>query len=123
MGKDVRVVIVEPHTPAKEAVIKDDLSSLQKIVDGWIEITYPFDDDVCVVGNEEAKLIGMEGTARINGSVYCGPLIIVGESEDGEFADLTDEQVQAYVDMFSEPDEISKEEIEDDMGFTIWGWN
>lgn len=122
MSKDVRVVIVKPHEPAKEAVIKDDLSMLQQTVEGWIEITYPFDDNVCVVGNDEAKLIDMEGTARINGSIYCGPLIIVAEGEDGEFADLTDEQVQEYLEMFAEPAEISQEEIEGDMSYTIFSW-
>ena len=120
--KNLRVVIVEPGKPAREAVIQDDLHSLQQVVDGFIEFTYPFDDNACVMGNDEAKLLGMKGTAKINGSVYCGPIVIVGDDYEGNLTDLTDEQVQKYLEMFAEPEEISDDDIANDMSFTIWSW-
>ena len=120
---EIKVVIVKPHEPAYEAVIKNDLYELQQIVGGWIEITYPFDEDVCVIGNDEAKLIGMEGTLSINDSIYCGPVIIVGDDyENGVFKSLTDEQIKFYTDMFSIPENIDQAAIEADMGYTIWSW-
>ena len=76
------MVIVEPHKPAYEALVEDSLESLQRAVKGYIEITYPFDDNAMVIGNEEAKLIGMEGNRRVNGSVYAGPLLIAADDGD-----------------------------------------
>ena len=86
-----KMVIVEPHKPAYEAVVGDTLESLQRAVGGYIEITYPFDDNAMIIGNEEAKLIGMEGNRRINGSVYAGPLLIAADDGEGGTTDLTDE--------------------------------
>lgn len=124
MSNKIKVVLVEPHKPAREAEIFDSLSSLQQTVDGYIEITYPFDDNAVVIGNEEAKLEGLDGTARINGQIYCGNLIIAGDDEEGGLMSLTDEQVKTYLEMFAEPEEISPDEIEDDLnfGFQIFGW-
>lgn len=118
-----RMVIVEPHKPAYEALVEDSLESLQRAVNGYIEITYPFDDNAFVIGNEEAKLIGMEGNRRVNGSVYAGPLLIAGDDGEGGSTDLTDEQVEKYKQMFSMPEDISPEEVEADTGFFIAGWS
>ena len=118
-----KMVIVEPHKPAYEALVEDSLESLQRAVKGYNEITYPFDDNAFVIGNEEAKLIGMEGNRRINGSVYAGPLLIAADDGVGGTADLTDKQVERYKQMFSMPEDISPEEVEADTGFFIAGWS
>ena len=81
-----------------------------------MEITYPFEDNAVIVGNEEARLNGMEGNRRVNGEPYAGPMYIVGDDGEGGFCDLTDEQVEKYGKMFSEPDEdITPEELEPHM--------
>lgn len=118
-----KMVIVEPHKPAYEALVEDSLESLQRAVKGYIEITYPFDDNAMVIGNEEAKLIGMEGNRRVNGSVYAGPLLIAADDGEGGTTDLTDEQVERYKQMFSMPEDISQSEVEADTGFFIAGWS
>ena len=74
-----RAVILEPNKAAREEWIEDTLENLQSIVGGYIEVTYPFDDNAVVVGNEEAKLVGLKGNRHINGSVYAGNLIIIGD--------------------------------------------
>ena len=51
------VVVVLPHKPAYEAIVGTRLEDLQRAVQGLIEITYPFDDNAVVIGNDEAKLI------------------------------------------------------------------
>ena len=117
-----KMVVIEPHKPAYEVLIVDSLEALQKAVDGFIEISYPFDDNAMVIGNEEAKLIGMEGNRRINGGIYAGPLLIAADDGEGGTTDLTDEQVKQYKQMFAIPEEISREEVDADTGFAITGW-
>jgi hypothetical protein len=117
-----KMVIVEPHKPAYEALVDDSLESLQRAVGGYIEITYPFEDNAMVIGNDEAKLIGMEGNRRINRSIYAGPLLIAADDGEGGTTDLTDEQIERYKQMFAQPEDISQAEVEADTGFIITSW-
>ena len=71
------------------------------------------------LGNEEAKLHHMAGTRRVEGSIYAGPLYILGDNGQGEFIDLTQEQVDKYLDRFADPEYISDEEVEADCGYSI----
>ena len=113
------VVYVEPHKAPYIAEIEHTLEAEQKAVGGLIEPIYL--GDVCLVGNEEAKLIGMEGNRRIGDgtSIIAGPFFICGLTED-DFRGLTAEEAEKYMIQFREPEEISREEVEADMGFTIY---
>lgn len=116
----MRVVYVEPHKAPYVADIARTLEAEQKAVGGLIE---PIDNDdgTCLVGNEEAKLIGLEGNRRIGdgSSIMAGAFFVCGDG--GEvFRSLTDEEVVKYMERFAEPEEISKEEVEADMGFIIY---
>ncbi len=123
----LRVLMIEPGKPPVETRIVDKLETLQRAVspdgsDSYIEITYPFDDNAVILGNEEAKLIGMKGNRHVNGSVYAGQIYIVGDSGDGELCGLTDEQISKYLKLFSKPEYISDAEVRSDMGITIFGF-
>ena len=113
------VVYVEPHKAPYIAEIEHTLEAEQKAVGGLIEPIYL--GDVCLVGNEEAKLIGMEGNRRIGDgtSIIAGPFFICGLTED-DFRGITAEEAEKYMIQFREPEEISREEVEADMGFTIY---
>lgn len=117
-----RMLVIEPHKAPYEAVIPDKLESLQEAVSGYIEITYPFEDNAIVISNEESKLIGMDGNRRGNGQIYAGPMLISADDGSGELTDLTDEQITKYTEMFRYPEEISKEEVENDTGFTFYSF-
>lgn len=117
-----RMLIVEPYKAPYEAVIPDNLESLQDAVGGYIEITYPFEDNAVVISNEESKLIGMDGNRRVNGQVYAGLMLISADDGSGELTDLTDEQITKYTEMFRYPEEISQEEVENDTGFTFYSF-
>ena len=117
-----RAVIIEPGKAAREEWIEDTLENLQATVGGYIEVTLPFDDNAVVVGNDEAKLIGLKGNRHISGVVYAGTLIIIGDDRYGEFMSLTEEQVGKYLEMFKEPEDISDEEVQNDIGFIGWSW-
>lgn len=115
----MRVVFVEPMKAPVVAEVRNNLAGLQQAVDGLIEPVY-FEDGTVLVCNEEGKLNGMQGNRRIGDgrTVIAGPFFICGD--DGEnFKGLTDEEVEKYMNVFKEPEEISQAEVEADMGFTI----
>ena len=55
----MEVLLVEPGKEARIAEIGNDLKSLQAAVGGYIEATYPFDDPVALVCNDEGKIMQM----------------------------------------------------------------
>lgn len=116
----MRVVYVEPNKPPYIAEVEHTLEGEQKAVKGLIEAVYFEDSEACIICNEEAKLIGMEGNRRVgdNFTIIAGPFFVCGTTED-DFRGLTDEEVTIYMDLFKEPDQISQEEVEADTGFAI----
>lgn len=123
----LKTLMILPNEKPIETRVIDTLDNWQRAVsrlgeDSMMEVTYPFDDSAVVVGNEEAKLIGMEGNRRVGNSIYAGPLYIVNDDGCGNFCDLTDEQIKKYNNMFEEPEDISPEEVENDCGFSVFGF-
>lgn len=66
----IKVVLVEPGKLARTAEIDSSLAGLQQVVKGSIEACYPFEEEVCIVCNEEGKLNGM----ALNRAVYGEPV-------------------------------------------------
>ena len=120
----LRCIYLTPGNKPLDLKLKvDEYETLKDAVQGFVEITYPFDDTVAVVGNEEAKLEGMKGNFRIGSSIYAGPVLIVGDNGGEDFTSLTPEQAERYMKRFAEPEEISAEEAQTDMGITFIGFN
>lgn len=112
-----RVVYVEPGKPACEKQIGTRLEDLQAAVGGYIECVYAHDDQTLIVSNDEAKLLGMEGNRRLeNGSILAGPFFVVGVQGEN-FRSLTDEETSLYLQRYAQPQEISPQEVQQDMGF------
>ena len=121
----MKVVMVEPNKPAYITEIEHSLKGMKEAVGGLIEPIYYLDEPRAVmVGNEEAKLIGMEGNRRFGDRIVAGPFFICGEkmTEDGmDFCSLSDELCEKYVQKFAVPERISQDEVEQDIGFTLIG--
>ncbi len=119
----MKVVMVEPNKPAYVTEIGSDYESLRKAVGGLIEpIYFLHDPDAVMVGNGAAKLLGMEGNRRFPDGIVAGPFFICGEemTEDGmDFCSLSDELCEKYVRQFSQPQEITQDEVEQDMKIEI----
>lgn len=118
--KKLTVVMVEPHKEPYVTEISDELSALQKAVGGYIEVVGN-GDGTLIICNEVGKLKGLEGNRKIHdgASVIAGTFFIVGE--DGEnFRSLTDSETAKYMERFAEPENISQDEVESDMGFTFY---
>ena len=118
-GNLMRIVYVEPGRPAYEAEIPHTLEAEQKAVGGLIECVYN-KDDTALVCNDEGKLRGMEGNRRLNNgkTIIAGPFFVCGLTED-DFRGLTEQEAQTYLERFAQPEDISQDEVEADMGFTF----
>ena len=117
----MKVVMVEPNKPAYITEIGSDLASMQEAVGGLVEPIY-FLGDAIMVGNEEAKLIGLDGNRRFGNNIVAGPFFICSEkmTDNGTvFCSLSDELCEKYVQHFAQPQEISQDEVQRDMGFTL----
>lgn len=111
--KKIKVVLLEPGKLARTAEIGTSLEDLQKIVDGLIEAYYPFEEQVCIVCNEESKINGMQPNRSVKNEdgvmvdFICGSAFICdcrGESFDS----LSDEQLVRYTKMFRYPEHLAK---------------
>lgn len=115
--KEIKVLMVEPLKEPKTVTLKTDLDSLQKAVSigadyqGLIEII-TIDNGVCLLCNEEGKLIGLEGNRRIGNDIIAGVFYVVGENDDGDLISLTEEQMQTYKERFRNPEHYSKEDVD-----------
>ena len=116
----LRVIMVEPGKPAYETEIENTLEAEQKAVGGLIEPIYN-EDDTILVGNEESKLMGMQGNRRIGdgSSIIAGPFFVCGDTGE-DFRSLTDAEVEKYMDRFAEPEDITDEEVQRDTGFAFF---
>lgn len=114
------VVYVEPNRKPFVSEIEHTLEAEQKAVGGLIELVYN-DDETAIVCNEESKLMGLEGNRRIGDgfSVIAGPFFIIGLTED-DFRSLTEDEISKYMIKFAEPEEIPREDVEADMGVTMF---
>jgi len=97
----MKVLIFEPTRYPREAEIKNDLTELQKIVDGYIEAV-TLSEGVVMICNEEGKyrddLIPNRPLRNADGKIVdiiCGTFIVCGVSGE-DFTGLTEEQARAW---------------------------
>lgn len=115
----IQVVMLEPGKIARVGEIEASLEGLQKAVGGYIEAIYPFEEQVCIVCNEEGKINGM----KLNRAIYAepqeknsrremidiiaGPCFICDCSGD-DFGSLSPEQQRKYLEMFKNPERFAR---------------
>lgn len=110
----MRVLVIEPLKKPEVRDIDSGLKSLQDIVDGIIQFIYPFDDEVSVICNDEAKLLGMTLNRALfdeDGEIYdiiAGNMIVAGISNDGEMIGLSDELIDKYYKHFEFPERFGR---------------
>jgi hypothetical protein len=113
--KKITVLKVEPHKHPEVCILENDLDSLQKAVSigadyqGLIEI-FAIDDDVAILANEEAKLIGLEPNRHFYNDILCGVFYVCGENDDGELTSLSPAMQDRYTRLFWDPEDILPED-------------
>ena len=107
--KTMQVLIVEPEKTAYEAEIGGSLADMQKVVGGYIQATYPYEELVALVCNEDGKFEGLPLNRALrdeNGEIYdivAGTFFICGLSEDN-FASLAPEYIEKFKKEFYDPE-------------------
>ena len=96
----MRVVLVKPMEEAKVVDIEPTLANYQKIVGGFIETVYPFDDPVVVVCNDEGKFFDEPNRALYDDSgklydIIYDTFFVCGLGEE-DFDELTEELAEKY---------------------------
>ncbi len=110
---ELEVLLVEPGQYAKMTTIEAGLSSMQKIVGGYIQAVNYFDEPVTLVCNEEGKSNGMELNRAIkdeNGKmidIVAGTFFICGVGDEN-FTSLPPEHRAKFEKMFKKPEAFLK---------------
>ena len=112
----MKVVLVEPGKLARTAEIGTDLESMQKTVGGYIEATYPYEEEVAIVCNEEGKITGLPLNRAVYGDTGEGREIIdiiagtffVCDCSGENFGSLSEEQLRKYTEEFKNPERFMR---------------
>lgn len=93
--------VLRIHDGCTEPIeIENTLEALQAAVGGYIEVV-PLTARLCVICNEEGKLLGLPVTAALVGDIgqlydtLHGDLIVCRTTEDGEFTDVRPDDLTA----------------------------
>ena len=106
--KKMNVLIVAPGKHPRLADIDESLESLQKIVGGYIEAIYLFEDEIAIICDEELKLKSEIEWNRIlpeTHDVIKGTFIIAGLGDE-DFTEIMpelaekDKQCFCYIELF-----------------------
>ena len=98
--KKIKILKIEPQRLPYEKEISNDLEGIQGEVEGLFECIYLDDNDI-----------------------IAGPFFIVGDSQDGEFVSLTDEQIEKYTEEFGKIQEFTGEEPEAQLRMEFIGFD
>lgn len=117
----IKVMIVRPdeHPFVKE--ISNDLVTMQTIVGGDIE-EISLDDHTVLVCNEEGKLNNLKANRCVGNDIIAGTFFIARDDGGEELISLNEEQIKEYTERFYEIEEHSQEELQDKIGFKLYGF-
>ena len=114
--KTIKVVSVPVEKTAFIKEISSDLKSLQAEVGGYIQAIYPFEDEVALICNDEAKLMslplnralkteGMSGNEIYD--IIAGDFFICYAPYSSEnFESMPDDLLQKYLELFRYPEKF-----------------
>lgn len=119
--KSIKVLKIEPGEMPYEKEIQNNLEGIQAEVEGMFECVYLNDNCIAVV-NEEGKINGMELNRRMGNDIIAGPFFICGDSEEGEFVSLTDEQINKFMAEYKKIPEFTGYEPEAQPRMTFIGF-
>lgn len=109
----MKVLKVEPGELPYLKEIDRGLEALQKEVGGYIQATYPFEDMVAIICNDEGKLLGLP----LNRALYmdeemydiiAGDFLICGIDDGDDFISLNDDLAQKFYEKFKAPESFCR---------------
>lgn len=105
----IDVLLVKPGMYPQAVKIGCELEDLQAAVGGNIEATYPYNEPVALIMNEEGKLNGSELNRSLrteDGELYdilAGDFLVTGLTED-DFGSLSPELMKQFEEKFHQPE-------------------
>lgn len=108
----IKVVLLEPGKLARVADIDSSLRGMQRVVGGDIEGYYPFEEQVCIVCNDEGKINGLPLNRAIRDDkeiieIIAGTCFIC-DCRGEDFGSLSDEQLRRFSKQFKYPEQFIK---------------
>ena len=103
------VLKIAPGQYPQQVEIDNELKALQQAVGGSIGASYPFEDPVAIVYNDDGKLMGLPLNRALwdeDGLMYdviAGTFLVVGLGEE-DFVSLSPELAQKYEEEFHQPE-------------------
>lgn len=107
----ITVLVVEPMKEPYTKEIGSDYKDMQKEVGGLIQATYPYEDLVGIVCNDEGKVNGLP----LNRAIYdkggemidiiAGTFLVVG-LEDDSFTSLDADMIKKFSEKFKSPEQF-----------------
>lgn len=104
----MKAIYIKPGKRPEVVDIDDRLVVLQKMVEGEIDVIYPFGDDpVAITCNENGQGLKPNRTIRygVSSDVILGNFLIVGL---GKYRSLPENLVKKYTEMFRVPEKFKK---------------
>lgn len=105
MSKMIRLLLVEPHKHPRLVEVEHTLENLQGLVGGCIAVTYPWEDRVGVICDDDA--LSKEGyelnRALEDYDIIPGPFFICGLSRE-DFDSIPDDLALKYAKKFWMPE-------------------
>jgi len=109
MAENIRVLLVEPLEKPQLVTVPHTLENLQKLVGGYIQAVYPWDDPVAVVCDDDGIANGkvpnrllMDETGKPY-DILKGTFFICGLGEE-DFCSISDEMAEKYMKRFYWPE-------------------
>lgn len=107
----MKVLMIEPGKKPRKAEIDGSLEGMQKVVGGYIQAVYPFEDPVALICNEEGKLLELPFNRALrdeDGDIYdivSGTFFLCSAPPDSDsFEDLSDKLMEKYIQRFCYPE-------------------
>ncbi len=107
----MKALVIAPGKCPVEKEIGGSLEDMQQLVGGYIQVIYPFPEEVALVCNEEGKLQGLPLNRALRdaeGEVYdiiSGTFFLCAAPADSEsFESLTEDQLKKYSALFHSPE-------------------
>ena len=109
--KVILALKIAPGEKPETIYLENTLEALQRAVSiganytGLIEVI-DIDDGVCVIANEECKLINLPPNRKLGHDVICGVFYVVAYNDEGDFCSLNCDEIEKYKKMFEVPDKF-----------------
>ena len=108
--KNIKVLVVKPEQVPTIAEYEDRLETWQQLVGGYIELFYPFEEDVAILCNEEGKINSLPLNRAIKDAggeildIIAGTFAVVGLDDEDGFRSLTDDELEKYAKLYAVPE-------------------